>query len=406
MKEVSQGLVIQSPAKVYDRPVILLLSATFILTIARALALPYLVIYFSEAFGLGVADIGLAVGGALIVSSVLGVYGGFLVDRFSNYRIMLAAATVFALAFAVAFQVTSLVPFIIAIVVVNLAYAVVDIAVKSGIGFLVAPDKRGGVFSLKYTLTNVGYAVGPFLGVLFAKVSPGLPFAVAALIGAFFVVLYGLVGARIPRPSGVENGATGPRFASVLMHLVRNYKLVCFTIGGILSAIVFGQFTAYLSQYLIVTSNPQSAYQIINYLVTTNACVVISLQYLIGSRINQHNMFRMLMLGMLFFVVGLMGFAYAQVPVVWVIAMIVFTVGEIIIIPAEYLFIDYIAPEDMRGVYYGAQNLSNLGAALGPVVCGVALSLYAPQAMFYVLSLCIVLASVFYFMGSRHGAER
>ncbi|MFL1500744.1 MFS transporter [Pseudomonas sp. O64] len=405
MKEVSEGLVIQSQAKVYDRPVILLLSATFILTIARALALPYLVIYFSEAFGLGVADIGLAVGGALIVSSVLGVYGGFLVDRFSNYRIMLAAATVFALAFAVAFQVTSLVPFIIAIVVVNLAYAVVDIAVKSGIGFLVAPDKRGGVFSLKYTLTNVGYAIGPFLGVLFAKVSPGLPFAAAALIGAVFVVLYGLVGARIPRPSAVASDAAGTSFANVLMHLLRNYRLVCFTVGGILSAIVFGQFTAYLSQYLIVTSDPQNAYQIINYLVTTNACVVISLQYLIGSRINQHNMFRMLMLGMLFFVVGLMGFAHAQVPVVWVLAMIIFTVGEIIIIPAEYLFIDYIAPEDMRGVYYGAQNLSNLGAALGPVLCGVALSFYAPQAMFYVLSMCIVLASGFYFMGSRHRAD-
>ena len=405
MKEVSEGLVIQSQAKVYDRPVILLLSATFILTIARALALPYLVIYFSEAFGLGVADIGLAVGGALIVSSVLGVYGGFLVDRFSNYRIMLAAATVFALAFAVAFQVTSLVPFIIAIVVVNLAYAVVDIAVKSGIGFLVAPDKRGGVFSLKYTLTNVGYAIGPFLGVLFAKVSPGLPFAAAALIGAVFVVLYGLVGARIPRPSAVASDAAGTSFANVLMHLLRNYRLVCFTVGGILSAIVFGQFTAYLSQYLIVTSDPQNAYQIINYLVTTNACVVISLQYLIGSRINQHNMFRMLMLGMLFFGVGLMGFAHAQVPVVWVLAMIIFTVGEIIIIPAEYLFIDYIAPEDMRGVYYGAQNLSNLGAALGPVLCGVALSFYAPQAMFYVLSMCIVLASGFYFMGSRHRAD-
>ena len=206
MKEVSQGLVIQSPAKVYDRPVILLLSATFILTIARALALPYLVIYFSEAFGLGVADIGLAVGGALIVSSVLGVYGGFLVDRFSNYRIMLAAATVFALAFAVAFQVTSLVPFIIAIVVVNLAYAVVDIAVKSGIGFLVAPDKRGGVFSLKYTLTNVGYAVGPFLGVLFAKVSPGLPFAVAALIDNIMVSRVAF--ANVVKASALPSGGT------------------------------------------------------------------------------------------------------------------------------------------------------------------------------------------------------
>ncbi len=406
MKDVAEGPVIQPRTRVYDRPVILLLSATFILTIARALALPYLVIYFAEAFGLGVADIGLAVGGALIVSSILGVYGGFLVDRFSNYTVMLAAATVFAIAFAVAFQVTSLVPFIIAIVVVNLAYAVVDIAVKSGIGFLVAPDKRGAVFSLKYTLTNVGYAIGPFLGVLFAKVSPGLPFAAAALTGAVFVIMYGLAGERIPRPSGAASPASGSSFAIVLLHLVRNYRLVCFTIGGILSAIVFGQFTAYLSQYLIVTSDPKNAYQVINYLVTTNACVVISLQYLIGSRINQHNMFRMLMLGMVFFVVGLMGFAYAQVPVVWVLAMIIFTAGEIIIIPAEYLFIDYIAPEEMRGVYYGAQNLSNLGAALGPVICGIALSFYAPQTMFYVLSLCIVLAAGFYFIGSRHRADQ
>lgn len=399
MKGVTGGLAIQSSAKVYERPVVLLLLATFILTIARALALPYLVVYFSQAFGLGVADIGLAVGGALIVSSVLGVYGGFLVDRFSNYRIMLGAATVFALAFALAFQVTSLVPFIIAIVVVNLAYAVIDIAVKSGIGSLVAPDKRGSVFSIKYTLTNVGYAIGPFLGMLLAKIGPGLPFAAAALIGVGFVVLYAVLGGRISRPESVESSDNG--FASVLIHLLSNYRLVCFTIGGILSAIVFGQFTAYLSQYLIVTSDPENTYRIINYLVTTNACVVISLQYLIGSRINQNNLFRMLMLGMFFFVVGLMGFCYAQTPVVWIAAMIVFTVGEIIIIPAEYLFIDYIAPEDMRGVYYGAQNLSNLGAALGPVLCGVALSFYAPQVMFYVLSLCVVVASGFYFMGSR-----
>ncbi|MDT8907515.1 MFS transporter [Pseudomonas fluorescens] len=399
MKDLSGELTVSGEARVYTRPVVLLLSATFVLTIARAMALPYLVVYFSQAFGLGVTDIGLVVGGALIVSSVLGVYGGFLVDRFSNDRILLAAASLFALAFAVAFQVGSLVPFIIAIVVVNLSYAVVDIAVKSGIGFLVTPDKRGGVFSMKYTLTNVGYAIGPFLGVLFAKISPGMPFAVSAIIGAGFVAFYSSLGARLPRAGQTER--TNQPFARVLVHLVRNYRLVCFTIGGVLSAIVFGQFTAYLSQYLIVTSTPENTYRIINYLVTTNACVVIGLQYLIGSRIHQKNLFRMLMLGMAFFIAGLMGFAHAQAWMAWVVAMIIFTVGEIIIIPAEYLFIDYIAPEDMRGVYYGAQNLSNLGAALGPVLCGFVLSLYAPQAMFHVLSLCVVAASVFYFLGSR-----
>lgn len=42
-------------------------------------------------------------------------------------------------------------------------------------------------------------------------------------------------------------------------------------------------------------------------------------------------------------------------------AMIVFTLGEILIIPAEYAQIDQIAPPRMRGTYYGAQSVSELG---------------------------------------------
>ncbi len=190
-------------------------------------------------------------------------------------------------------------------------------------------------------------------------------------------------------------------------YLGRDYRLVCFTLGGLLSAIIFGQFSAYLSQYLLVTSSPEQTYQIINYLVTTNACVVIGLQYLVGSRINQANLFLMLCLGMLFFLLGLIGFSQADGVLVWVIAMAVFTIGEIIIIPTEYLFIDFIAPENLRGAYYGTQNLSNLGGALGPMLCGVALSLYQPQVMFYLLCLCVLLALGFYYMGykSKEGAH-
>jgi hypothetical protein len=45
-------------------------------------------------------------------------------------------------------------------------------------------------------------------------------------------------------------------------------------------------------------------------------------------------------------------------------AMIVFTLGEILIIPAEYAQIDQIAPPRMRGTYYGAQSVSELGRRL------------------------------------------
>lgn len=384
---------------VYTAPVALFLSATFILTLARAMALPYLVVYCTERFGLGVADVGLALGGALMASSLFSLYGGFLVDRFSNYQILLAAGGLFALAFGTAFHTDSLIAFFAAIVVVNLAYAVIDIAVKAGIAALVVTQKRGAVFSVKYTLTNIGFAVGPFLGVLLAQVSPGVPFAVAGLLGALFVVTYGVLGEKTS--AIVASPAQRNGFLKVMGFLAKDYRLVCFTVGGLLSAIVFGQFSAYLSQYLLVTSSPERTYQIINYLVTTNACVVIGLQYLVGSRINQTNLLPMLLLGMLFFLIGLIGFSHADGIPLWVIAMVVFTIGEIIIIPTEYLFIDFIAPENLRGIYYGAQNLSSLGGALGPVLCGAALSFYQPETMFYLLCLCLLLAMGFYYMGYR-----
>lgn len=385
--------------RVYTTPVMVMLSATFILTLARAMTLPYLVVYCAQRFGLGVADVGLALGGALIASSLLSLYGGFLVDRFSNHRILAVAGSLFALAFGAAFLTDSMALFFLAIVVVNLAYAVIDIAIKAGIGTLVAAQRRGAVFSVKYTLTNIGFAAGPFLGVLLAKAGPGLPFAAAGWVGAGFVLLYALFGTKLGKAASDVPPQTG--FLAVMGYLLKDYRLVCFTLGGLLSVVVFGQFSAYLSQYLLVTGTPEHTYQVINYLVTTNACVVIGLQYLVGARINQNNLFRMLCLGMLFFLVGLIGFSQAEQVPFWVIAMIVFTIGEIIIIPTEYLFIDFIAPAHLRGIYYGAQNLSNLGAALGPMLCGLALSMYQPQVMFYVLCLCVVLATGFYYMGCK-----
>lgn len=183
--------------------------------------------------------------------------------------------------------------------------------------------------------------------------------------------------------------------------LLRDRRLVCFTLGGVLSAVVFGQFTAYLSQYLVVTRNPAEAARLVGYLVTTNAVTVIALQYLIGKRIDRRRLMPWLMAGMGLFVAGLLGFSLAGTALAWCLAMLVFTLGEIIVIPAEYMFIDLIAPEHLRGIYYGAQNLGNLGAALGPVLVGAALGHLVPVAVFYLLIGSVILAGVFYWLGTR-----
>jgi len=386
--------------KNYPTTINLLLSASLILTLARAITLPYLVIYLSGSFSLSVADIGLVVGSTLIIGSLLSLYGGFLVDKMSSYRLILGFSGVFTLGFLGTFLARDLWLFYSCLVLINLAYAVIDIAVKSGFGSLLPVTDRSEVFSIKYTLTNIGYAVGPFLGAAMAKLDISLPFLLSAGLGAGFFIIYFVWGNR---DLNVTDEAQQPvPFLAVGKLLLQDYRLVCFTLGGLLSAVVFGQFSAYLSQYLVVIATPESTYQIISTIVATNALMVISLQYAIGRRISHKHLNLWLAAGLGMFMMGLAGFAQSTSILFWVISMAIFTVGEIIVFPVEYMFIDRIAPDNLRGMYYGAQNLSNLGAALGPVLCGVVLATQPPHYIFYMLALFIVAGGMFYILGATH----
>ncbi|WP_313430631.1 MFS transporter [Pseudomonas sp.] len=387
--------------KGYPASVRLLLTTTFTLTVARALTLPYLVVYLADNFQLPVGQIGLLIGGALIVASLLSLYGGHLVDTVRNHTLVSASTLAFALAFMVAVASRSVWLFFTCLVLINLALAVVDIAAKAGFCALLPVEQRAEVFAIKYTLSNVGYAVGPLLGVAMLELDDHLPFIASALTGLGMCMAYWRLGDRGLQASAQEQPSVG--FSQVALGLARDRRLVCFTLGGVLSAVVFGQFTAYLSQYLVVTSSASEAARLVGYLVTTNAVTVIALQYLIGRRIGRQQLMPWLLAGMALFIAGLLGFAMAGSVVAWCLAMLVFTLGEIIVIPAEYMFIDLIAPEHLRGVYYGAQNLSNLGAALGPVLVGFALGRWWPGVIFYLLVMSVILAGVFYCLGTRRG---
>ncbi|NWN51622.1 MFS transporter [Pseudomonas sp. MAFF 301514] len=382
----------------YPRTVNLLLSSTLLLTLAKAITFPYLVIYLTRHFALDITQVGLVIGSSLIVGSLLSVYGGYLVDRIHSYRLLLALTLLFLLGFVGMVLAGNIWTFYTCLILINLAHAVIDIAAKAGFASLLPEDARSEVFSIKYTLTNIGYAVGPAFGAVVAKVEISLPFVLSALLGLLFFLLYWRWGDR--SLATVDTTQKPVPFLAVGQVLLKDRRLVCFTLGGVLSAVVFGQFTAWLSQYLVTTTTADYTYTVVSAVLVTNAVLVIALQYVIGRRISHRYLGQWLIAGLGMFMLGLIGFALSTSVLWWVLAMTVFTVGEIIVFPAEYMFIDRIAPDHLRGMYYGAQNLSNLGAALGPVLCGLVLASLPAPYMFWMLGAFIVGGGVFYFIGA------
>ncbi|OTJ33862.1 MFS transporter, partial [Pseudomonas aeruginosa] len=161
---------------------------------------------------------------------------------------------------------------------------------------------------------------------------------------------------------------------------------ILFTSGSLLSTIVHGRYTLYLSQFLLVAYTPDQALKILSAVLACNAITVILMQYQIGRFLKREQLRHWIVLGTLLFIAGLVGFSQANSLLSWCLAMFVFTLGEMIIYPSEFLFIDTIAPDALRGSYYGAQNLAAFGGAMSPVICGYLLINAPPTSMFFSLA--------------------
>ncbi|CAI2061541.1 putative transporter [Serratia ficaria] len=385
-----------------------LLASSLVLTIGRGVTLPFITIYLTEHFRLLPNSVGVILGISLTIGILASLYGGYLVDKFSKNRLILLSILLFALSFFAIPWIPRPGGAILVLAILHTCYSVLSITIKACFAEWLPVEQRIKAFSINYTLVNVGWAVGSSLGVMVAGFSPLLPFY---LSGGLALLTVAALSLRLRRQqpavaAPAAEAAALPDFRQTLAILRNDRRLIYFTLGSTLGAVVFGQFTGYLSQYLITVSSAQFAYKIIGLVMIVNACIVIALQYLLSRGMRQENMLRWLVLGTLFFIVGLLGFMLAgQSLWLWVVAMAIFTLGEIVVIPVEYMFIDFIAPQHLKGSYYGVQNLSALGGAVNPVICGLLLSYAAPQLMFVMLIGAALLSLLFFFLG-HHLAQR
>ncbi|EJM86128.1 arabinose efflux permease family protein [Pseudomonas sp. GM74] len=375
-----------------------LLICSLTIVVSRAITSPLLTLFVSDKLGLNQQDVGLLLGIAVFIATLLSLYGGYIIDRFEKRRLLILSMASSAVGLVLLTFAENLYLTTITLIVTETASSLFLIGSKAILSENLPVGQRAKAFSLSYTLTNIGYAVGPMLGVLIAGAFASAPFLIAAAI-AFFSIFLMTGIAKDPARSPASGQAQS--FLKTLITLKNDRTLILFTAGCLLSTVVHGRFTFYLSQYLLVTSNPRHTMEIMAALLACNAISVILLQYQIGRFLKREQLRQWIVAGTGLFILGLIGFSLADSLVSWCVAMFIFTLGEIIIYPAEFLFVDTLAPEDLRGSYYGAQNLAALGGALSPVICGFMLMHTPAPTMFYALSTLAALGGLLCYTSGR-----
>ena len=377
-----------------------LLICSLTIVVSRAITSPLLTLFVSDKLGLNQQDVGLLLGIAVFVATLLSLYGGYIIDRFEKRRLLVLSMASSAVGLVLLTFAENLYLTTITLIVTETASALFLIGSKAILSDNLPVGQRAKAFSLSYTLTNIGYAVGPMLGVLIAGAFASAPFLIAAAIAFFSIFLMTGIPAD---PGKVAPAGQAQSFLKTLITLKNDRTLILFTAGCLLSTVVHGRFTFYLSQYLLVTSNPRHTMEIMAALLACNAISVILLQYQVGRFLKREQLRQWIVAGTGLFILGLIGFSLADSLVSWCVAMFIFTLGEIIIYPAEFLFVDTLAPEELRGSYYGAQNLAALGGAVSPVICGFMLMHSPAPTMFYALSALAALGGLLCYMSGRRG---
>lgn len=371
-----------------------LLGATFIDRLGGAVLFPFFALYVTSKFGVGMTEAGLFFS-VLAVSRVAGgALGGALTDRFGRRTILVIGLVGSGLASLGIGLVASFALLFVFDLLAGLFGGIGRPAQEAMVADLLPEDKRAEGFSVLRVANNAAIALGPAIGGFIAARSYLALFvidAVASVITAILVLW--LLSETRPQPDddGVELS---------LRQTVRGYSVVFrdarfmgFVLTMVLLTMGYTQIFSTLSVYLRdVHGVPEQRY---GWLVSVNAAMVVALQFAVTRQASRFRPLRLMMSGALLYAVGLAIFGLTASYGLFVLAIVIATLGELLVQPTAHAMVARFAPRTMRGRYMAIYGFTwPLAQGVGPLAAGLVMDNADPRLVWFAGALLAVAAAL------------
>ncbi|MDA7597771.1 MFS transporter [Verrucomicrobiales bacterium] len=268
---------------------------------------------------------------------------------------------------------------LVAVFFSGLTHGMYHPAASSLLADVVPADRRVTAYGVVRWAINLGFACGMAAGGFLAEIGYKWLF-----IGDFITsVTYGII-AFFLLPHGLRTTAKMSRWAPALRDMLGNRRFVLFFFANLLAVSSFFQWGSSGALLIIDLGYPKSVY---GWIMAGNGLLIAFLELPISQLGRKRNPRHVIALGFLLCGVGVSLCGFANGWVMIVVAVLVFTLGEMISMPVSGAYVAELAPEKMRGRYNAAVGLTwNLGHAISP---GAGLLLYksAPNVLWVGMAL-------------------
>jgi MFS family permease len=381
-------------------PIVWVLLAGTILSRGSAfMTLPFLSIYLSRQLDLPPAIIGLTVGMSPLMATIGGFIGGHLSDRFGRKIVMQSALFLIALVYFGFAEAKTQGWFILLNALNGLCNSFFEPTSQALMADVTEKKNRMKAYSLRYTAINIGASVGPLLGAYLAMTSAKMSFAITAIIYLVyaFVLVYFMQKLTISTAESTSHKKV--TFGAALKIFLTDKALLYLVLGVILVNIGYAQIDSNLPQFL--QSKLDNGVVIFSILLTINAVMVVFLQMPISHFAEKFKPMQVMIGGAAFMASGLLLCSFINGWITAIFSIVLLTLGEILIFPSNSMLIDQLAPDHLRGTYFGAGQFRKVGNFLGPIIGGFLLSHYHGQIMFWTISLVVLGSILFFTIGNR-----
>jgi MFS family permease len=358
-----------------------LMGASFIDRLGGALLFPFFALYVTQHFGVGMTQVGILFA-IFSISGILGSFlGGAMTDKFGRKSMLLFGLVVSALSSLLMAFVSELYVFYSLAAFVGLLSNTGGPAQQAMIADLLPPEKLTEGYGLWRVIANLAVAVGPAIGgfviaIYDSYIQLFVIDAVSSVITAV-IVFYVIPETKPALAEDKEEESLVQTFGGY-SRVLRDSIFMSFIAISIVVIIVYVQMNSTMPVYLRdVQGIPPLGY---GYILSLNAGMVVFMQFWITRRLTGRAPLRLMALGSLLYTIGFAMYGVNSTIYYYAFAMVIITIGEMIVVPVSQAVAARFAPEDMRGRYMAMFGFSYaIPFGIGPLLAGLIMDAFDPR---------------------------
>jgi MFS family permease len=367
----------------YPRAFWVVVVVNFIDRLGTSLLLPFFAFYMTKRFGVGMETVG-ALFAVWTASSFIGSFpGGALTDRLGRKGMIILGLVATALSHLALGLVNTLTLFFVFGFIAGIFTDIASPAYQAIVADLLPEQKRPQGYGIVRVGINLSAALGPAIGGFIATRSYLVLFIIGAAISLVAaIVVFFIVRETSPQTRrGAEQETTVESFAGYL-RILRDTPFMVFTAISVIAWLAYVNLSTTLGVFLRNAHGiPETGY---GWLLSLNAALVVLFQFPITRRIEKQTPMALMAIGAGLLGIGFGMFGFFSTYTLFVAAILVITLGEMIMMPVSNALVVKFAPEDMRGRYSFMYSISwGVAYAAGPYLAGLIMDTSNPNWLWY-----------------------